>query len=620
LLVKAQTGVLLLLIALSAQGLFAQIPSTQGEGSREFIWPTTTVAVRIRSARGTQLQGFATVRLSSSTSTYDRTTSTGENGEAIFEKVSLGNYLIEATAPGFDLAREEALVTAVGDPLRIVVYLQPAMGPGSPSIPSPAPVLTPKQEREIGLALESMRRSDASGAKNRLEKLAKQVPGHPDPPYLLGLLYLQVKDVAGAKIQFQKAAMLYPGHARALSALGELSMSQGDYPGAIRMFGQALDRDASIWRTHALIATALLHESQFEAARIHAERALELSKGKSADPRLIAAQAFLGLRQQENARVHLEAFVREWPDDPRAGAVRKMLEQAQAAQAASELTAAPAVPASARVGTELPEPTSRKWAPPDVDELSQPIAGDVPCALPGVLEAASRRAEALVSTLERIAARETIEHSLLDQAGNVRTTETRDFNYLATIRKYPQRALAVSEEHDGQVPFNTFSSGIAASGLAAMALVFHPFYAPNYEMRCEGLGDWKGQPAWLVRFRQKSDRSSNFYTYRIGDAAYEIPLKGLAWIATNSGDVLRLELDAAEFPAALQLTRNHLAIEYGLVAAEGDQTRLWLPSRAELYSEYKGRRHRVRHTFSDFRLFSVRSEQKIQVPPAPPTP
>jgi len=32
-----------------------------------------------------------------------------------------------------------------------------------------------------------------------------------------------------------------------------------------------------------------------------------------------------------------------------------------------------------------------------------------------------------------------------------------------------------------------------------MALLFHPALASDFEFRCEGLGQWAGRPAWIVR-------------------------------------------------------------------------------------------------------------------------
>jgi len=147
-----------------------------------------------------------------------------------------------------------------------------------------------------------------------------------------------------------------------------------------------------------------------------------------------------------------------------------------------------------------------------------------------------------------------------------------------------------------------------------MALVFHPLYAPSYEMRCEGLGQWNGQPAWVIHFQQRPDGSNRFRTYRTSKGVLEVKLKGRAWLATNTGDVLRMETDMMEPLVKARLTRDHLNIEYAPVRFQKDNTKLWLPSRVELHTEFKGRRYRMRHTLRDFMLFSVDVSSKEEAP------
>jgi hypothetical protein len=55
-------------------------------------------------------------------------------------------------------------------------------------------------------------------------------------------------------------------------------------------------------------------------------------------------------------------------------------------------------------------------------------------------------------------------------------------------------------------------------------------------------------------------------------------------------------------------------IEYCPVPFETKKTVLWLPSNADIYYFYRHRPYHRRHTFSDYRLFSVRTSQKIGQP------
>lgn len=121
-----------------------------------------------------------------------------------------------------------------------------------------------------------------------------------------------------------------------------------------------------------------------------------------------------------------------------------------------------------------------------------------------------------------------------------------------------------------------------------------------------------------MNFRQRPDSPNRFRTYRTDKGVFMVKLKGRAWLATNTGDVLHLETDLMEPIPEAQLTRDHLVIDYAPQRFEKMKTQLWLPSRAELYSEWKGKRYRIRHSFRDFMLFSVDVAYEIEQLPEPP--
>jgi len=50
-------------------------------------------------------------------------------------------------------------------------------------------------------------------------------------------------------------------------------------------------------------------------------------------------------------------------------------------------------------------------------------------------------------------------------------------------------------------------------------------------MRCEGLGQWDGKPAWQVHFQQRDDRPARLRVYTVGMRSFPVKLKGRAWIA-----------------------------------------------------------------------------------------
>jgi hypothetical protein len=151
-------------------------------------------------------------------------------------------------------------------------------------------------------------------------------------------------------------------------------------------------------------------------------------------------------------------------------------------------------------------------------------------------------------------------------------------------------------------------------GLPAMALIFHPLFAQDFKFTCEGMGQWEGHPAWQVHFVQREDRPNRMRQYRVGGSVVPVPMKGRAWIDAATYQVVRLEFELVHPVKEIGLTEERLSIEYKPVSFRTHSQKLWLPQIADIYVERAGRRYYRNHTFSDFKIFAVDTDQRIQPP------
>jgi hypothetical protein len=264
----------------------------------------------------------------------------------------------------------------------------------------------------------------------------------------------------------------------------------------------------------------------------------------------------------------------------------------------------------------MTRPLPATWAPPDVDETIPPTRSDVPCPLPQLLRETSRRVEELAANLQRFSAREQIEHMEVAKRGHLRTVTKRTFNYVAQINQ-EAGAPSVEEFRSGTEAEVTPETTVYDTGSAAFALIFHPSYIGDFAMTCEGLAQSGARPAWQVHFAQRPDRPNQFHVLHLDNSYFPLGLKGRAWIAADTYEVLRLETDLLEPIKKVHLEREHLAIEYGPVDFRKGSERLWLPQLADLYIDYHGHRYQRRHKFSDFELFLVESAQVVKGPKPP---
>ncbi len=586
--------------------------------------PTGTFIVRLGMATGASVPFQAEIRLYSYTGFLLETVPTRDNNApVVLNQVPLGEYRIEAVIPGYARAEDVATLPYRGAMTYVFLNLRPEAGPAASAGTSALPMIAPKARAEIQKGLEALRSKNFKEAQRRLERAFELAPGHPTVNYLVGVLYLRLNDLSRARTHLEKAAAMNSNHAATLAALGNVLHRLADYPAVIEILEKALVLDANSWQGHWTIADAYYRQRQFEKARVHAERALELAPDKAPQVQLLLALALDALGQREKAKQEVESFLSRHPDHPRAATARLLLERMREKPVEAAPASAPPVSSDSAAAASLlsspleAELPAGRWAPPDVDEEVPAVAPDVGCSVPDVRTAAGRRVVALVENLQRFTATDRVEHVELDAAGKPGPPQARKFNYVVSISELRPGTLSVEESLEALPSPGSFSTRLVTTGLAALALIFHPYYVEDFNLRCEGLGQWRGEPVWQLYFRQRDDRPSRVLLYKTVDGRFPLKLKGRAWVAANSYQILRLEMDLVEPVKSVNLQREHLIIEYQPVEFTKSKVRLWLPSSAELYAHARGRRFHHRHSFSDYLLFSVKANQEIQKPADP---
>jgi hypothetical protein len=260
---------------------------------------------------------------------------------------------------------------------------------------------------------------------------------------------------------------------------------------------------------------------------------------------------------------------------------------------------------------------SLQWDPPQVDAPVQGISATPPCPLADVLKQAGKRAQELIADLRNFDAHERIRYSQTDGAGVPEVFTDAKFDYLVDFGGKPD-AIKVYETRTPLARSDDVRiSEIADRGLPVLALIFNPNLQNDYEMRCEGFAPWNNQPAWVVYFRQSTQKRPRTFGVRTDKQVFQVSLKGRAWIATDSGQVIHLETNLVKGIAAIGLQENAVSVDYAPVKFSSRDVEIWLPQSAVAYSDYGRRRMIIGHTFSDFQLFSVQTQQVIEQPKTP---
>jgi len=524
-----------------------------------------------------------------------------------------GDYEFEASAVGYLTEKKSLQIVGSYSTINIEVSLQRDAAAISLEVADAA--MTPKARKEAKHAISALKANNLKEAKRRLDAAYKLAPSSPDLNFLMGYLFYQEKDLVQAQSYLTTATNFDVHQVQALTLLGRVQMVQENYPGATATLQKAVEADPSSWMAHNLLADAYLKQKKFEEARQEAElAAAKGGKDGASIASLTLGQALVNLGRREEGIQALKSFVQDSPKNPVVSQVRDLIARLESESVANPEGQPKAVASFAGVDPMLasPEPTLsiKPWQPAGIDDVRPPVAKDVSCPLDTVIEESGKRMQEFVSNVSKIAAIEHLLHERVDEVGNAATRETRDFNYVSSVSEDKPGFLEVEEYRADHLGLAEFPDQIASSGFGTLALVFHPTMRQNFNMVCEGLGDFHGQAAWLVHFRQRDDRPARIHDYKVGEEIHPVKLKGRAWITADKFQVVRIESELVGPMPDIQLRSEHQVVEYAPIAFKNQKAELWLPKSAEIYLDFRKRHYFRRHTFDHYMLFAVDVQEK----------
>jgi hypothetical protein len=258
-----------------------------------------------------------------------------------------------------------------------------------------------------------------------------------------------------------------------------------------------------------------------------------------------------------------------------------------------------------------------RWDPPDVDKALKSLASTPACILADVLEQASTRATEMEGNLPNFTADERIQYESIGPLGEQPEFRNGTFEYLVTPTMTPSGTV-IQETRTATKGSEPLLADAQNRGVPELALIFLPRLQADYDMRCEGQASWNGDAAWVIHFNQRAGVEGHTFSY--ADAfggVYLAKLKGRAWIAADSGEVVHVETALVEPLHEIRVRNAWLSIDYGPVQFHSQNVRFWLPQTVDAYTQFDEQRLVVYHTFANFMVFSVHTKQEIKKPTEP---
>jgi tetratricopeptide (TPR) repeat protein len=605
-----------------AAGQAEQKPPSPGAvepqaGALLVLAPPANVYVSVREPNGLPVTENATVKLLCPLAGINISGATNDTAVAQFPNIPAGECTVEVGAPGYKPSHERTLVadSLKPDDQYVYVYLHPSSESAATWAHAQVSLNVLK---EMDKGTEAMRKHHAEEARKHFLKAEESAPQNPDVQYLLGALEASQRNTDAARARFERAISLYPAHEHALVALGEIQLQNKNARDAAATLEKAVRANTMSYRAQLYLAAALLQQGDYADAKPHAQKAVELAGDKIAMARAVLGEILAAEGHRGAARHEFELVVRDYPKDPAATMAKSDLEDVDKPTDVAISRASAALSSAGNEGSadaELGSGPIRPWGPSDVDTIKPGVAGDVTCSSADIVTRAGKASTEQLGNFEKFMASEHIEHEEIDRNGKPGAVRAHDFSYLAFAYRAKDGQTYLEESRDGGTGIESFPTSLATVGLAGMgAYIFRPGFADALDFTCEGLGQWRGKAAWLMYFRQKPGQRSNLHLWRTRNLLVEIPLRGRVWLTATTYQVLHLETDLREPMRKLELTREHLAIDYGPVVFRNGQAELWVPWYADMFLELHHRRYHHRHTLSNYTLFAVDTKDNIGKP------
>ncbi len=598
-------------------------PVSHGPGSQPIDNESSNVSISVRDLHGLPVGIGAMVHLFSTAGSYNVSMPTREASTAQFSNLLSGDYELEVTCPGYKKATDRVSIMGSHSDMPVYVYLVPESDTSHSAVAPQGVAPSPQLRTELEKGLQALKKQDFETARKIFGKASQKSPGNPDIAFFLGVAELGLQHIDLARQDFQRALSLDPNHELALVSLGELQLKSGATAEAIVSLEKAVSTGHAGWRAHYELAWAYLRSKRFTDAETEAARAVHLSKEKAAVPSFLLGRIQYEEGKRAEAKQTWESLLSSYPSDAVAPEAKAMLARMDADLLQHSGDSALNLPPPATPDVSLVAVVEHPWTPPDLDSAVHEVAAGVECKTEQILDGALHRMKSELIDFEKFTATEHVEHQQIDRYGWPGPVKSHDFSYIVLIYPFGKNSFYLEESRSGGNNLSSFPTALATVGLNSLGVsVLQPFYRGYFNYTCEGLTELRGQAAWQVRFEEKPiGAGAGLRQWRKDGKVYEIPIRGRIWVSSASYAVLRVETELLNPIAGLELTKDHLFVEYGPVKFSSGNEQLWLPWSADMYMELHGKRYHHRHFLTDYMLFGVDTTHKIskpkQLPPPP---
>lgn len=232
-------------------------------------------------------------------------------------------------------------------------------------------------------------------------------------------------------------------------------------------------------------------------------------------------------------------------------------------------------------------------------------------SLDALLDRAGNNVSRFLDKLGDVHCNEEVLQEKLNPKGKTEERVQSTFDYLVVTQFHGSEPLlyeAREAQRAGHAKKNV--SMLVTNGFATQLLIFHPYYQPSFTFERLPDAHIDGKTLIQVHFQHVKGRLSPAVLLLRG-REYPLSLAGTARLDPETGAVKQIITELGAGMEDLGLKSFRTEVDYAAVAFPHNPKNYWLPAQATVELNTVRQHWKNVHHFSEYRLFSVNVEEKV---------
>jgi hypothetical protein len=242
------------------------------------------------------------------------------------------------------------------------------------------------------------------------------------------------------------------------------------------------------------------------------------------------------------------------------------------------------------------------------DALAPPEAQ----ALTGILQRTGNQTSAFLDEFSNVKCTEHVRQEKLGKDDKIELKEESSYDYLVILTNTGGE-LNLSESrlplHEAKRDRKN-TSMLLSNGFATLFLVFHPYYAQAFKFSLAGEELMGGRLLEKVTFQHIPGMKSPA-ALALRGREYPLELSGAAWIDPDTGAIAKIVATIEDTLQDVGLKSLRSQIEFAPLPFSDSKPIYWFPTEATVEVETPRQHWRNLHRFSEYKKFSVGTEEKV---------